>query len=92
MVKEKRGFVDPNLGFVGQLMDLDRKFKFLRAQSRNHQQKALNFSRIFQLTKSKERIKQVTMLQDIKQEEFNRIGSVYLAQLPEEFVLFVGNF
>jgi hypothetical protein len=26
LVRQKRGFIDPNLGFVGQLMDLDAIF------------------------------------------------------------------
>jgi hypothetical protein len=27
VVREKRGFIDPNLGFVGQLMEFEKIFK-----------------------------------------------------------------
>lgn len=29
-IRKKRGFIDPNLGFVGQLMDLNKKFQEIR--------------------------------------------------------------
>jgi hypothetical protein len=30
MVRVKRGFIDPNIGFVGQLMDFDKKLQSFR--------------------------------------------------------------
>jgi len=44
------------------------------------------------MTKQKERIKQTRILSDVNQDEFNSVGSVYLAQLPDQFVLFIGKY
>jgi hypothetical protein len=29
-IREKRGFIDPNIGFVGQLMELNKRFQEMR--------------------------------------------------------------
>ena len=33
-IREKRGFIDPNLGFVGQLMELNKTFESICANAK----------------------------------------------------------
>lgn len=53
MVRTKRGFIDPNIGFIGQLMDFEQKLRVANNTPKVLQQ---NSPRLYAFTIQKERI------------------------------------